>query len=96
MFPEVERWPDDALDEAHETIECPACYTHGKGDRLEYCNMAGCDFFSDDYESEAPKIISSALAEGARKLSNLRGYPEENHKSVCRPGGYLNRAQRNL
>ena len=26
----------DALDEAHETIESPACYTRGKGERLEY------------------------------------------------------------
>jgi hypothetical protein len=26
----------DALDEAHETIENLACYTRGKGDKLEY------------------------------------------------------------
>jgi hypothetical protein len=53
----------DALDEDHEPIANPACYTRGKGDRLEYWITAATwrDFiFSDDYEAEAPRILCDA------------------------------------
>jgi hypothetical protein len=53
----------DALDEDHEPVANPACYTRGKGDRLEYWITAGTwrdVIFSDDYEAEAPRILCDA------------------------------------
>ena len=53
----------DALDEDHEPIADPACFTRGKGNRLEYWITAATwrdVIFTDDYEAEAPRILCDA------------------------------------
>jgi hypothetical protein len=52
----------DALDMNHEPIASPACYTRGKGDKLEYWITAETwrtELFPDDEDGSAPKAIAS-------------------------------------
>ena len=52
----------DALDVSHEPIANPACYTRGKGDKIEYWITAETwrtELFADDEDGTAPRTIAS-------------------------------------
>jgi hypothetical protein len=52
----------DALDVSHEPVANPACYTRGKGDKLEHWITAEVwrtELFPDDEAGDAPKALAS-------------------------------------